>query len=112
MSEFEVPFKLQNSKYNEILLLEKRGDEYGIVMAQEGQDGNVYKRWMYPQRREKDANGKMKNVPAETGLPWRIPLGSRTEALALLQNMAIALGAKPAHHAGVEKAKHDDDIPF
>src|SRR3990172_2480988 len=82
MSEFEITFKLQNSEYNEVLLLEKYGDNYGIVLAQESKNGNgtVYKRWIYPQK------GKDK-VPAEKAIPWRIPLGNRQQSLALLQGM-------------------------
>ena len=31
MSEYEVTIKLESSKYNELIVLEKRGDDYGIA---------------------------------------------------------------------------------
>jgi hypothetical protein len=107
MAEFEIPFKLENSDYNELLLLEKYGDNYGIVLAQESKngDGTNYKRWCYPQRRVEE-NGKMVNKPAEKGVPWKVPLGPKAQAVAILKAMVKAL--EP-----ISKAEPtDDDTPF
>jgi hypothetical protein len=104
MSEFELSIKLESSKYNELIVLEKRGDDYGIALAQESQNGGTnYMKWVFPQRR---VDGK--NVPNEKAIPFRIPLGNRTEALAIIEKIREALGGntKP-NNKPVE-----DDIPF
>jgi len=96
MSQFEIPFKLENSQYNEVLMLEKRGDDYGIVLAQESKEGTNYKRWVFPQRRVDN-----KNVPAEKAIPLRVPLGNRDQAVRILTAMLNVFAPKPK-----------DDIPF
>ena len=120
MSAFEVSFKLETSKYNEILLLEKYVDDYGIVLAQEAQNGGTnYKRWGYPQRRVEE-NGKKVNKPADKGVPWRVPLGPINEAVKILCGMLKALvpgiqvimpgNMKPEQAR--ERMPHDESIPF
>lgn len=102
MSKFEVPFRLEG-EYDEVLLLDKYNDEYGIVLAQESRDGSVYKRWCYPQRRDRQ---KKDNVPAEKAIPWRVRLGDRKQALTILKGMVAALEG----HA--DNLAKKDDIPF
>ena len=104
MSEFEIPFKLEN-EYGDMVLLEKYGDRYSIVSAQEGKDGGVYKRWCYPQRR---VDGK--NVPAEKGIPLKVTLGSRAMTVAFFQTMLAALNAPKS--AGTKAPADDEDITF
>jgi hypothetical protein len=104
MSEFEVTIKLESSKYNELVVLEKRGDDYGIALAQESQNGGTnYMKWVFPQRR---VDGK--NVPNEKAIPFRIPLGNRTEALAIIEKIREALGGNTKPN----NKPVDDDIPF
>lgn len=108
MSEFEIPFKLAESHYNEVLLLEKYGDNYGIVLSQESKQGGTnYKRWVYPQRRVDN-----KNEPADKAIPHRIPLGSKTQALTILQGMIASLRQEVAKGQGLPKTKDREDIPF
>ena len=102
MSEFQVTVKLESSKYDELVVLEKRGDDYGIALAQESQNGGTnYMKWVFPQRR---VDGK--NVPNDKAIPFRIPIGNRGQAVSLLLQLLSALGhpvaGKPA----------DDDIGF
>ena len=102
MSEFELSIKLESSKYNELIVLEKRGDDYGIALAQASQNGGTnYMKWVFPQRR---VDGK--NVPNEKAIPFRIPLGNRTEALAIIEQVYVALGGK------VNEPNDGKDIPF
>lgn len=109
MSEFEVAFKLETSKYNEILLLEKYVDDYGIVLAQEAQNGGTnYKKWCYPQRRVEE-NGKKVNKAADKGVPWRVPLGPINEAVKILCGMLTAL--VPGIKITMPK-KDESDPPF
>jgi hypothetical protein len=110
MSEFEIPFKLENSQYNEVLMIEKYGDNYGIVLAQESKEGGTnYKRWVFPQRR---VDGK--NIPAEKAIPLRIPLGPHNQAVTLLSGMLAALSKNNNNMPPARETKpaEQDDIPF
>ena len=105
MSEFEIPFRLEND-YGDMVLLEKYGDKYSVCSAQEGKDGGVYKKWCYPQRR---VDGK--NVPADKGIPMKVTLGSRAQAVSILHGMLAAL-ATPVDNPDPDGKQVDDDIPF
>lgn len=106
MPNFEVPFKIEGSEYNEVVLLEKYGDRYSIGLGQESRNGGtIYKKWCYPQRR---VDGK--NVPAEKGIPIRIPLGDRNAAPKMLRGM-LAIFEKP-QTSDTRPPADDDDIPF
>ena len=103
MSEYEVTIKLESSKYNELVVLEKRGDDYGIALAQESQNGGTnYMKWVFPQRR---VDGK--NVPNEKAIPFRIPIGTRDQAVSLLLQLLAALG-----HPVAGKPSEDQEPPF
>jgi hypothetical protein len=66
-------------------------------------------KWVFPQRR---VDGK--NVPNEKAIPFRIPLGNRTEALAIIEKIRAALGGFPKQpDARPGSSDVDDgDIPF
>ena len=102
MSEFEQVFKVESSQYGDLIMLQKRGDSYGIVSATESKDGGTnYMRWVFPQRRE---NGK--NVPAEKAIPLGLKLGNRTEAIEFFRWGLEAMGEK------VNQPNDRSDIPF
>ena len=116
MSEFEQTFKIESSQYGDLIMLQKRGDAYGIVSATESKDGGTnYLRWAFPQRR---IDGK--NVPAEKAIPLGLKLGSRTEAIAFFRWGLEALSPpKPAPGKPdqtmtrrPEAYQVEDDIPF
>jgi hypothetical protein len=102
MSEFEQTFKIESSKYGELITLQKRGDDYSVVSMQASKDGGTnYLRWVFPQRRVDN-----KNVPAEKAIPLGLKLGSRTEAIAFFKWGLAALSPPAAQ-------KNDgEDIPF
>ena len=104
MSEFEQVFKVESSQYGDLIMLQKRGDSYGIVSATESKDGGTnYMRWVFPQRR---VDGK--NVPAEKAIPLGLKLGNRTEAIEFFRWGIEAMGEK------VTPIRHNDDkdLPF
>lgn len=105
MQNFELPFKIEGSEYNEVVLLEKYGDRYSIVLGQESRNGGtVYKKWCYPQRRVDN-----QNLPAEKAIPMRIPIGDRNQAIAIMQGMLAAFkNPQTAKTAPTNK----DEIPF
>jgi hypothetical protein len=66
-----------------MILLDFYNDAYSLIAAQEGKDGNVYKRWVYPQGKNRQAS--------EKSIPLKITLGNRTEALEMLKAIINAL---------------------
>lgn len=100
MSEFQINIPLAGSEYNEILMAQKRGDQYEIVLGQIGKDGNFYMRWTYPQRR---VDGK--NVPSEKAIPHKIPLGNLVQAHSAVDALKRALPPLPVQ-------EDEDDIGF
>jgi hypothetical protein len=104
MSEFEQVFKVESSQYGELIVMQKRGDVYGIVSMQESKDGGTnYMRWVFPQRR---VDGK--NIPAEKAIPLGLKLGNRTEAIAFFKWGLAALGETVTP----KNDGQDEQIPF
>lgn len=114
MSEFEVFFRDNGSKYGEGFVLNKYGDRYSLVAARESKDGVVYKEWCFPQ--DKDRKPKDKTIP------MGVRLGNYAEAVAALKAVLAALETPAATHlankaVAVAKAMGgkvvaQDDIPF
>lgn len=96
MSEFEQAITIECSDYNEVLLINKRGDRYQLILGRKSKkaEGTVMWQMCYPQFDKK---------PKDVAVPWNIPLGNRTQGIALALNIAKALGWKP---------ETDSDIPF
>ena len=92
-------FKYEESEYGEGIELEEYNGVYSLVSAREN-DGKVYKQWGYPQGRGKGAG------PIEKCLPWKVKLGSREEAVKVLNQLVFELG-------GSRDGQPDDtDVPF
>lgn len=107
MSEFEISFPIANSQYNEVIILDKYGDNYSLIAGQKGKtDGKLYKRWCFPQAKDKK--------PSEKSIPLKITLGNRKEAIEMLMKLLDALdGQRPAKPAGVGiNVPSEQDIPF
>jgi hypothetical protein len=85
--------KYSDSQYGEGIQVEEYNGVVSLVNAREGQDGKVYAQWCYPQGRGKGAG------PIEKALPWKIKLGTKEEAVGILNNLLGILGA-------------DEDTPF
>jgi hypothetical protein len=100
MSEFELFFRVEDSKYGDGVMLDKYGDRYSLVAAQESQNGGtIYKRWAFPQDKEKK--------PREKAVPMGVNLGNRIQAIGILRAALAALD-KPVN----DPVSKQDDIPF
>ena len=108
MSEFELFFRVEGSKYGEGAMLNKYGDNYSIVAARESlKGGTIYKDWAFPQ--DKDRQPKAKAVP------MGVKIGDRNQAIGILRAMLAALDkqSEPVRNDPVpSKVQTDDDIPF
>jgi len=100
MSEFEVSIPIEGSQYNEIIMVNKYGDQYSLVLGRSGKaDGTNYMQWCHPSDKDKQ--------PRPKAVPWRIPLGNYIQATAMLQAL-LAVFVKPTQ----AKNEPDADIPF
>lgn len=92
--------EIEGSDYNEIIIIEEYKGQISLVLGNLGRDGSVYKKWAFPQTKEKKPMGK--------ALPLKIPLGENAVKtvemlLAYLKNTPVT--SMPADD------KYDD-IPF
>ena len=96
MDEF---LKYPESDYGEGTLTEEYNGQISLCSAQEGKDGKVYKRWMFPQVKDKQ--------PSAKAIPWKITLGnSPKEALERLEFHAQMI----RESLGIPEK--DDSVPF
>ena len=85
MPELEIFFEYEDSKYGEGIMVEEYNDRISLVLAQQGKgDGTVYKKWCYPQGKDR--------APLEKAIPWKIYLGpDRKKAVEMLRKIAVEL---------------------
>ena len=111
MSEFEVFFRIEGGEYGDGVMLNKYGDSYSLVAAQESQKGGtVYKRWCKP------IFGKDRTV-GEKSVPMGVKIGNRNQAIGILR---AALAALDKEHSILSKPNNDpipskpadDEPPF
>ena len=101
MSEFELFFPLQDSKYGDGLVLNKHGDRYSLVCAKKSTkaEGTVFMEWAFPQDKDRK--------PRDKAIPLGVKIGNHTEAVSLLLQLLAALG-----HPANGKPADDSEIPF
>ena len=76
-----------DSQYGEGVILDEYNGTFSLVLGNKGKDDKVYKKWGYPQGKDRG--------PIDKSLPWKIPLGdSISEAMETLTWAAKALKAK------------------
>jgi hypothetical protein len=87
MSQFEQVVDLEGSAYNECLIVNKRGDNYQIILGNKPRtaSGTVTWKMCYPQFDKK---------PRDIAVPWGVSLGSLTQARDVIRNLAKAFGLK------------------
>lgn len=93
-----VSVRVPGDEYGGTVVLEEYKGEYILVAANEGKDGKVWKKWAFPQTKDKK--------PRETALPVRVVLGKDVKtAVGVLKALLAALegGSGPAD---------DSDLPF
>jgi len=88
-------------QYHNGVCLEEYNGDIGICRANKAKDGTVYVKWGYPQRNKQ---------PIEKAMPWKVELGSKSQAIEMLETfVSILKGAETqTGGSGIDK----DDIPF
>lgn len=106
MSEFEVSFRLEGNEYGDCIILQKYGDNYGLISGFiSNKTDTPVMRWCFPQGKDKK--------PRDKGVPWKINLGNLVSARRLL-SQALAALPNPERPKGMPelKDKGDSQIPF
>lgn len=99
---YEIFFKDESSDYREGVMLEEYNGILSLVAAQSSQtgEGTVYKKWGFPQDKEKQ--------PISKAIPWKVRLGPPRQAVKMLEYFLGQLKKEP-----VERTQSQDDgIPF
>ena len=94
-------FVMTDEQYRNGVALEEHEGKISIVRANEGKDGGVYVKWGFPQGKDRG--------PIAKSIPWKVELGDKEEAAAILNRFLIELDAPndPAN-APID----DSTIPF
>jgi hypothetical protein len=85
MSQFEQVVDLEGSAYNECLIVNKRGDNYQIILGNKPRtaSGTVTWKMCYPQFDKK---------PRDQAVPWCITLGNITQSREVIRGLMAAFG--------------------
>lgn len=82
------------------IALEEYNGKISLVRAYRGKNKEVYVKWGFP---EKD------KAPTEKAIPWKVELGSESEAVEILTKLLQNLGGIPF---SAPEPIDDSDIPF
>jgi len=96
-----LDFVITDEKWSRGAMIEEYGGKISIVRGSLGKDGNQYVDWGYPQKNKE---------PIEKAIPWKVELGSREEAIEMLNRFLSVL------LDGVNQKRHgftmDHEPPF
>ena len=107
----ETFYKYPSSPYDDGILLNEYRNEFSLVAANR-KDGKTYMEWVFPQKRDGSKE------PINKSVPWKIKLGSKAEAIAVLKFFLDKLegGTSPSDEIPVDgwsdESQYDDEIPF
>ncbi len=93
--------KDESSNFDEGILLEEYKGAFALVNAQEGQDGKIFKRWIFPQGKERK--------PLEKAIPWQIRLGDKETAIRKLKALLAMI---EDDQSPPPYPTNDGEIPF
>ena len=93
-------YKYVDSKYNDGLQLNKYKGTFSIASANEGQDGQIYLKWCYPQNKDRQ--------PIDKSVPWQVKLGNKAEAIDILKFFLSELEETQDNGPGDDES----EIPF
>ena len=75
----EVWYKIESSQYGEGFFLQEYKESFFLVAGGEGREGTNYKKWAFPQTKDREPN--------KTAIPVSVKLGNKREAVAVLQKV-------------------------
>ena len=91
-----------DQQYHNGVCLELYNDEIGICRANRGKDGKVYVKYGFPQVKDRK--------PAEKAMPWKVVLGSKSQAIEMLETFVSILKGAETQTGGT--GIDNGEIPF
>ena len=89
MADDKYFIKNEDSQYGEGVLLDEYHGNYSLVAAREGNNGEIYMQWCYPQGSDRK--------PREKGVPWKVTFGDKQAAISAMEYfLDILKQGKPA----------------
>jgi len=79
-----IDFIETDDQWHNGVALEEYNGKFSIVRAYRGKDGEVYVKWGY---------GQKNKAPMEKAIPWKVELGSESQAVDILRRLLKQLGA-------------------
>lgn len=76
---YEVFYKIESSEYREGFFLNEYKENFYLVAGNEGHEGTNYKKWAFPQTKDRE--------PGKKAIPVSVKLGNRFEAVEVLQKI-------------------------
>ena len=109
----KVFYEYESNSYGDGIVLDEYRNEFSLVAAKR-REGEIFMEWVFPQKRDGSRE------PIGKSLPWKIKLGSRSEAIKVLKFFLGKLEGEddeslPDDISGDNWEKdipYDDDIPF
>ncbi len=74
----DIFYEYKDSQFGDGVVLNEYRNEFSLAVAKQ-KDGKTFMEWVFPQK--KDGSKQ----PIDKSLPWKIKLGNREEAIALLR---------------------------
>lgn len=91
--------EIEGSDYNEIIIIEEYKGQISLVLGNLGRDGTAYKKWAFPQTKDKKPTGK--------ALPLKIPLGKNA-----VKTVKMLLAYLENNTPTGDNEIDESDIPF
>jgi len=107
----ETFYKYPSSPYDDGILLNEYRNEFSLVAAKR-KGGKTYMEWVFPQKRDGSKE------PIDKSVPWKVKLGSKAEAIAVLKFFLDKLEGGPPKSDEIpvdgwsDECQYDDEIPF
>ena len=92
--------EIEGSDYNEIIIIEEYKGQISLVLGNLGRDGTAYKKWAFPQTKDKKPTGK--------ALPLKIPLGKNAVKTVKMLLAYLENNTPTGENNGIDES----DIPF
>ena len=83
----EIFYELPESEYGDGVFLEEYKNQIQLIAGNTGRDGTNYKKWAFPQNKDRK--------PTEKAIPVSVNLGSRYMAIDILKKMVAELEGVP-----------------
>ena len=97
----EETFCETDQQYHNGVCLDEYNGEIEICRANRGKDGKVYVKYGFPQVKDRK--------PAEKAMPWKVVLGTKSQAIEMLETFVSILKGAETQTGGTGI---DSSIPF